>query len=829
MKTLFLYLRFLNLITIMRNKLFCLLLFSQFVLLSQVNITGIVIDASSSQPLPFASITTEVSSYALTSVNGEFTIRCENHPVHLTISYLGYETKKLTIQSKSADKIEVRLHPKEENLSTVKIAVAENIASKVIKKAIRRKNQNNPKKALKSFSYSSYNKFKITEDNQATIETQDTTNVEIEQLLNKSHSFLSEKVSQHQYTRKSKGKETVLATRMTGFEEPIYNVLGIKIQSNSLYEEDYTIFNEKYIGPLSNRALKNYYYKILDTVQSKRPSLVVLFQPRKSKKIASLEGVLYLDIETLAIQKAILELRGELDVMATHNFKYFDSQNSWFPIDQEISIRPGKGRQKVSLFGGRISVGRLGNDKRSFTGNNDFLLSKTDLFDIRLNDRQNVKLQDASIKVDPEANNRSEEYWNKYRTSGITEKDINSFPIVDSIVKAQNIERRIDVIQSFNIGYYPVGFFDFDLTYPIKYNNFEGLRLGLGGLTNKKFSKRFRLEGYAVYGFRDKKSKFGIGGGVLLNKNSSSWLNLNYTDDLKEVGSFLYLTDRRVYSLFEPRLVNIDFYYKHRTWRTSLQHQIFPRLLSETEFSVSNIDQTGGYQFLNNGDLFSSYKTAEATIALRWSPFSKFLKTPNGIKEIHDGYPKVTAQYTQGIKGIFDSDFTYGKIGVKAQYVITRINQSRTSVLFEADLATGDVPLTHLYHAFPNAPTKETVLQRFSVAGRRTFETMFFGEFFSDRLATLQINHRIRPLKIANWLKPELVFITRYAIGDVSNPENHQGVSFDSLQQIYQESGFEINKLFAGFGLSFAYRYGAYHLPRFEDNISFKFTFYLKL
>ncbi len=813
----------------MQNKLFCLLFFIPLVLISQVSITGTVIDQSSNRPLPFATVSANNSSYALTSVNGDFVLRCKEYPVNLTVSYLGYQTKTIVIESKIDDKFTIELITNEENLAAVNLDFIENVAAKIIKKAIRRKNQNNPKKSLRSYSYKSYNKFKITEDNQAILETQDTTNVDVENLLNEAHSFLSEKISEHQFQKGSGEKETVMATQMTGFKEPIYNILGIKIQSNSLYEEDYTIFNEKYIGPLSNRALKNYYYKVLDTIQGERPAYVILFQPRKSKKIASLEGVLYLDLKTLAIQKAIIELRGELDVMATHNFKYFSDQKNWFPIDQEITIRPGKGRQKVSLFGGQISVGRLGNDKRSFTGNNDFLISKTDIFNIELNNKTDIKQSQASIKIDPDANQRSEEYWNEYRTSIITEKDLKSFPIVDSIVKAQNIERRIDVIQSFNIGYYPVGFFNFDLTYPIKYNNYEGFRLGLGGITNSKFSKRFRLNGYLVYGFKDAEFKYGVGGGMLINKNSNSWLNVDYQDDLREVGSFLYLTDRRVYSLFEPRLVNIDFYYKHKTWSTSIQHQIFPRLLSEIQLSASNITQTGGYEYIDDGETFSAYKTSEATIAFRWSPFSEFLKTPNGIKEIHDGYPKITAQYTQGIKGVFESDFTYSKIGIKAQYVITRINQSRTSILFEADLASGNVPLTHLYHAYPNAPSRETVFQRFSVAGRRTFETMFFGEFFSDKLATLQINHRIRPIRIASWLKPEVVFITRYAIGDIENPENHQGVNFSSLQQLYQESGFEINKLFAGFGLSFAYRYGAYHLPTFEDNISFKFTFYLKL
>ncbi|WP_159090599.1 DUF5686 family protein [Aquimarina aquimarini] len=813
----------------MQNKFFCLLFLTPFILISQININGIVVDKNSGQALPFATIKTNNSSYALSSVKGEFSIRCNTYPTQLTVSYLGYQNETILITTKNSERIEIRLNPKEENLALVKLNSLENTAIDIISKTIRRKNKNNPKKLQSGYSYKTYNKLKITEDNQALLNIIDTSKVDIEHLFNKAHSFLSEKVSLHQYKKNNSEKETVLATRMTGFQKPVYNILGIKIQSNSLYDEDYTIFNNQYISPLSKRGHRNYYYKILDTTKTKKPAYIILFQPRKSKDFASLEGVLHIDMETLAIQKAIIELRGELNVTATHNFKYFDEIKNWFPTQQEITIRPGNGRQKVSLFGGQISVGRIGSNKKHFSGANDFLISTTDIFDIELDTKQNVKQNQPAIQIASKASNRSESFWNQYRTSAITEKDLNSFQVVDSIVKAQNIERKINVIQSFNIGYYPISFFNFDLTYPIKYNNYEGLRIGLGGLTNSKFSKRFRLEGYYVYGFKDSKSKYGAGGGFLLNKNTSSWLNVNYTDDIKEVGSFLYLTDRRVYSLFEPRLVNIDFYYKHRTWSTILQQQLLPRLISETQFSVSNINQTGRYQFTKDDKQYSSYKLAEATIALRWSPFSKFLKTPNHYKEIHDGYPKITAQYTQGLKGVFDSDFSYYKIGLKAEYIINRINESKTSFLFEADIADGDIPLTHLYHAYPNAPTKETILQRFSVAGRRTFETMYFGEFFSSKLATLQIKHRIKPVKITSWFKPELVFITRYAIGDIHYPTNHQGVNFSSLQHGYQESGFEINKLFAGFGLSFAYRYGAYHLPQFEDNISGKFTFYLKL
>jgi hypothetical protein len=120
-------------------------------------------------------------------------------------------------------------------------------------------------------------------------------------------------------------------------------------------------------------------------------------------------------------------------------------------------------------------------------------------------------------------------------------------------------------------------------------------------------------------------------------------------------------------------------------------------------------------------------------------------------------------------------------------------------------------------------------MQRFSVAGLNSFETMYFNEFFSDKFSTLQLKHYLPPFKISERFKPQLVLISRYAVGNMNNIDRHQGIQFNTLEKFYSESGFEINKLLFGFGLSFAYRYGSYHLPNLEDNIAFKFTFNISI
>jgi len=63
----------------------------------------------------------------------------------------------------------------------------------------------------------------------------------------------------------------------------------------------------------------------------------------------------------------------------------------------------------------------------------------------------------------------------------------------------------------------------------------------------------------------------------------------------------------------------------------------------------------------------------------------------------------------------------------------------------------------------------------------------------------------------------------------MQNPERHEGITFNTLDKGYLESGFELNQLIFGFGLSLTYRYGAYHLPEIEDNIALKFTFNVTL
>jgi len=106
-------------------------------------------------------------------------------------------------------------------------------------------------------------------------------------------------------------------------------------------------------------------------------------------------------------------------------------------------------------------------------------------------------------------------------------------PNTENDSKKDSLSRRQFVRQLGN-GFFSTKHINIDLKYLVKYNQYEGLRTGLGGITNDQFSDKYRINSYVVYGFRDSRFKYKIGGSFRVNKTTNTWVNLFYIDDLQE-------------------------------------------------------------------------------------------------------------------------------------------------------------------------------------------------------------------------------------------------------------------------------------------------------
>ena len=446
-----------------------------------------------------------------------------------------------------------------------------------------------------------------------------------------------------------------------------------------------------------------------------------------------------------------------------------------------------------------------------------------------LNKPVEVEHPSATIEITPGMEAGSGSFWKENRQEEFTSRDKATAAKVSEIIKEKNLRRKLEIRKALTTGHYPVGFFDFKLGYFFKFNNYEGIRLGAGGRTNEKFSKKFSLGGFAVYGTKDNVWKYNLNTSLHLDKATGTNLNFGYTSDIREVGSFDYLTGIQDFSILEPRFVNINFFYHRKAYDVALQHRFGSKLKTELRLSRTAISQTKSYAYSLNNRLYSEYTLTEAKLSFLWRPFSSFLRTPEDNVLLERNYPEITGEINKSFSGILDGDFDFTRLGLKIEEQIRRIDLSKTSFILEGDYAIGDAPLTHLFHSYPNTPRRDGLLRRFSIAGRNSFETMYYNEFFSDRLLMLHLRHQLRPFYITQDIQPELVFVTRFAIGDMNNQDRHKFVQFNTLEHGFSEAGIELNKILAGFGLSAAYRFGAYHLPTFDQNFALKFTFQLEL
>ncbi len=659
----------------------------------------------------------------------------------------------------------------------------------------------------------------------------DSTDYYLKKTVTKQHLYQTEKVSVIKY-RLKKRKETILATKMAGFKEPLFEYFSLQLQPNSVYDKFYSLIEKQYINPLSKRGLKKYNFEIIDTLIFKNRSVYQIEATTKSEnKNNKIKAVYYIDLENFGVAKANLSNSGIINIQASFDFDFITNENQWFPNQQTLKVGKGTNKYPIKLLGESITFDGEYFNTINNKNASDYvqLIATTTFFDPKFNNFSKIRNPNIAIEIKEKDAAVKEDYWFKTFNDSIDKRSNLTYMSLDSLVEKRRIENKIQIGRKVIKGYYPIGFFDVDLRYLIRYNNFEGFRLGVGGITNDKLSKFFKIEGYYAYGTKDGVFKGSLANSFRLNKTSQTWLGVSYTDDLKEIASTSFEVDKRTFKIYDPRPFNISTFYNHETWKAFLETKIIPKMDGIFLLTASAITPKFDYLYKNNNILYQDFNVSLFTASFQWNPNSDYMKTPSGRIEISKKYPKFTFQFSKTLNNLLDNNFNFGKADVRIDYQKKFNSNHKLLFLVKGGLAFGDVPLTHLYNHAPNFLNKETIIQRINFGGKDTFETMFFNEFFSNRYLTSQLEYQFPKVTIFNKIKPIFSLVTRFGIGDLDKPENHLNINFKKLNKGFMESGLEINNIFKGLGLAGFYRYGANKLPNFTDNIAIKLSFQLDL
>jgi len=826
-------------------KILSLLLF--FFTLSaeaQTAITVTVKEEETNAPLPFSTVSTNGVNY-VTDIDGKVTL--QNPGTVFTSSYTGYTPKKTYV--KDGVRFYTVLLSTQIGMLNELVINSQNEAKDIISKAIRRKPVNDPQRKLESFQYKTYDRLLVTANPDSIsgkidsvyiyekagrrLEKIDSASFKFKKIIDRQHLYQAEKVSEYKFNKTQGLKQNVIATRMAGFKKPLYELIGLKLQSYSVYADDIDLLEAKYAGPLADNAVNEYNFKILDTVSiNNRSTYMIYFDAKKHLK-RKMRGVLYIDRDNYGVARAILRVRNIIDVTSIHYFEYEEGVQLWFPDRKILTITKGNNKADLKILGETIkfdATATADSNRKKEPSDYVYLQSEEKNFDKEFNIPVTLRRTAVKIEIKDAAVGRPPEYWNQFQPDTLDARSPTTYMALDSLVAKDNWEQRIILGKRIINGYLPVGAVDADLRQIIKYNNYEGFRLGLGGITNNKFAETFRLSGYGAYGTKDGEFKYSLGGAIRLGKFSNSWVGGSFSDDIKEIGSTSFATDKRVFKIYDPRPINISTFYNYQTWQAYIETKIIPKTESMWQLTRSRIDPKFNYLYLQDGsNPYRLFNLTTASVAIQWNPFSDFMQTPDGRIEIEKRYPKFAFQYTQAVEGIWGSDFDFGKFDFRAEFEKKHLNGQISTALLQTGLALGDVPLTHLYSTSPNNLDKDGVLRRITLAGKNSFETMYFNEFFSSRYITAQIKHGFTRFTIYNSIKLSPMLVTRFAWGNLGHKENHLGLGYKTLEKGYYESGVELNEIFKGLGFSAFYRYGPYQLPQFDRNISVKFSFVLNL
>ncbi len=792
----------------------------------KTTLSGVVVDAKTNDALSFATIKTDTGITKLTDSRGKFVIQSNDLIKSIIVSYVGYKSKKIDVRKSF---MKIKMTTSVEKLEEVIITAKSNPALELIKKVVANKNKNDIEKALKSFKFNTYNKMLVTanpdsiaptidslfikKNGKKVFKKLDSTNYEFHKEIKDKHLYISEKISEIKFQKGKKRKEKILASRMAGFKNPIYEIVALTLQDFSVYDDEYIIVGTKYLNPVSKKGLKFYRYKILDTVtKSDRKLISIHFKPKKKEEKTLLEGVLYVDNRSFGIAKSIYELKSSIDVKVLQGFVFQKDNQIWFPIKQSLSIKNGKKKGNVKFFEGEIQISTE-KKKNSIVRKkkntpNDVICFISNTYNSNIYINKPVKIENSSVTIDYSGlTNKNQNFWNKFRKDSLTNRDKKAYIFVDSIGKKEKIEDKIYLIRKLVCGYYPTKYVDIDLKELLKYNRYEGLRLGIGGVTNENVSKNVKFSSYVAYGFKDHSWKHRHKIGVLLNQKKRTWLIAGYINDLKEAGLFSFGNQGQ--SLFDLDLseINVSHFFNYKTFEVQLQHDIQPNLEMATSFNFSTETPLLSYGFQKNNFKINYWKAD-----FSYSPSNEYMLTPFGKTTIKDGYPKLLI-HTEKAFG----DFSFFKINTQISHRIEWNRKSSTFLTMQGGFIKGKAPLTHLYSSNPNYNFENPYINRVDFEGKTRFETMAWGEFFSNKFVSLHLEH---------YLYPKFSLVTRGVFGTNSEFQN---VPYKSLEKGYFESGFKAYSLFSGFGLSCFYRYGYYQNPQWHDNLAVKINYKIDL
>lgn len=739
----------------------------------QTVVKGRVKEALTGTPIPFANVIFRGTAIGTTTdFDGFYSLDSNNATDSIEVSYIGYVKRAKAISHGQSQTIDFQLEEDVVNLDGVTILSGENPAFPIMRKMVDNKKKND-KRSLEAYEYESYNKIEIDINNMSDRFTQRKLVQKVKSVLDSIEIiagddgepilpiFISEAISNYYFKKKPRLQyENIIKTKISGIGiedgSLTSQVIGSTFQEYNFYNNWVNALNKEFASPISNFWKANYEYDLVDSLYIDDLFVYRLeFWPKRDQDLA-FRGTMWIAKDNYALRR----IDATVEKSANLNFvRKLKIQQDLLPTESGAWI-PEKSRVAVDIIGlGKDPTGLVAQFYTSFR-------------DIKTNSPRPDSFYRHPIKLEEDAREWTDEYWNSNRHEPLSPTEITVSHMIDTLKTIPSIKTITDLVTILGSGYWDVGKLDLGPWWLLWANNdIEGIRLGFGARTNQNFSRNVVLKGDFAYGIRDQEFKYGAGIDFILSRKKWTVMGFEHRKEIDPVWAVSDGTLNSTAFRSFARFGDLETPFRHYTSTFKFQTTPSKGLITQIGFKQQNFTPLKQFSFFeqpgdNNSNFGTSFETSEVNFEIRYAKDELFIIDDNDRLSLGTiRSPRITLKYSVGLNDLLGSDFDYQRLALRFDKNVRMGGLGVSNLQIDGGYIFGQVPFpllkTHIGNEFP-------VYYEFA------FNQMNFFEFASDKYVELKYLHHfegfiLNRIPLMKKLKWRLVGIANFAWGSVRN------------------------------------------------------------